>query len=173
MNCNYGGNTSHGSSGDTVLNFGTSWLRGCIHKDKRNKSQDIRLYLLAVALFCQKWRKWKFLSRNFLEGHTYCGGRLREIFREFSALWFLKNLGQFLSALAISGHSERFSTGPNGSEVGRPVGLFKAIHILSFNRLKKIGPFKIGSKNCFRKRKKTSCPQNHGFVKNRGSHISR
>ena len=43
------------------------------------------------------------------------------MFREFSALWFLKNLAQFLSALAISGHSERFSPGPNGSEVGGPV----------------------------------------------------
>ena len=53
--------------------------------------------------------------------------RPREIFRGFSALWFLKYLGQFLSALAISGHSERFSPGKIRSEVGRPEGLFKAI----------------------------------------------
>ena len=52
------------------------------------------------------------------------GIRPREIFREFSALWFLKNLGQFLSALAISGHSERFSPGQNGPEVGGPEGLW-------------------------------------------------
>ena len=32
-----------------------------------------------------------------------------------------------MSGVAISGHSERFSPGPNGSEVGRPGGLFKAI----------------------------------------------
>ena len=50
-----------------------------------------------------------------------------EIFRGFSALWFLKYLGQFLSALAILGHSERFSPGKIRSEVGRPGGLFKAI----------------------------------------------
>ena len=53
--------------------------------------------------------------------------RPREIFRGFSALGFLKFLGQFLSALANSGHSERFSPGKIRSEVGRPGGLFKAI----------------------------------------------
>ena len=50
--------------------------------------------------------------------------RPREIFRGFSALWFLKYLGQFPSALAISGHSERFSPGNIRSEVGRPEGLW-------------------------------------------------
>ena len=29
-----------------------------------------------------------------------------------------------MSGVAISGHSERFSPGPNGSEVGRPEGLW-------------------------------------------------
>ena len=62
-----------------------------------------------------------------LEGHVWCHIRPREIFRGFSALWFLKYLGQFLSALAISGHSERFSPGKIRSEVGCPGGLFKAI----------------------------------------------
>ena len=47
--------------------------------------------------------------------------RPRENFRGFSARWFLKNLGQFLSALAISGHSERFSPGEIRSEVGGPI----------------------------------------------------
>ena len=36
----------------------------------------------------------------------------------------MKYLGQFLSALAISGHSERFSPGNLRSEVGRPEGLW-------------------------------------------------
>ena len=63
-----------------------------------------------------------------LEPHfRVLSARPREIFRGFSALWFLKYLGQFLSALAISGHSERFSPGKIRSEVGRPEGLFKAI----------------------------------------------
>ena len=43
-----------------------------------------------------------------------------QIFRGFSALWFLKYLGQFLSALTISGHSERFSPGENLSESPGP-----------------------------------------------------
>ena len=47
-----------------------------------------------------------------------------KFFGDFRPYDFLKNLGQFLSALAISGHSERFSPGVNGSEVGGPEGLF-------------------------------------------------
>ena len=35
----------------------------------------------------------------------------------------LKNLGQILAALAISGVFERFSPGPNDSEVGRQITL--------------------------------------------------
>ena len=50
--------------------------------------------------------------------------RPRKISRGFSALIFLKYLGQFLNALAISGHSERFSPGQNGPEVGGPEGLW-------------------------------------------------
>ena len=46
--------------------------------------------------------------------------RPRAILGGFSALWFLKYLDQFLSALAILGHSERFSPGNLRSEVGRP-----------------------------------------------------
>ena len=69
-----------------------------------------------------------FLSIYPRQQHSFAQGtrdsRPREIFWGFSALWFLKYLGQFLSALAISGHSERFSPGPNGSEVGRPEGLW-------------------------------------------------
>ena len=38
-----------------------------------------------------------------------------------------KKLGQIPAALAISGIFERFSTGPNGPEVGGPVRLFKVI----------------------------------------------
>ena len=52
-----------------------------------------------------------------LEG---CGARSREIFRGFSALGFLKYLGKFLSALAISGHSERFSPSKIRFKVGHP-----------------------------------------------------
>ena len=50
--------------------------------------------------------------------------RPREIFRGFSALWFLKYFGQFLSGLAISGLSKRFSPGKICSKVGRPEGLW-------------------------------------------------
>ena len=66
-----------------------------------------------------RWSKWRKMSIV----HLCEGGisRPREIFWGFSALWFLKNLSTFLSALAISGHSERFSPGPNGSEVGGPI----------------------------------------------------
>ena len=38
-----------------------------------------------------------------------------------------KNLGQIVAALAISGIFEQFSPGPNGSEVGGPIRLFKVI----------------------------------------------
>ena len=62
--------------------------------------------------------------RAFLSWHCV---RPRENFRGFSAQWFLKNLGQFLSALAISGPSDKISPCPIRSEVGRPRGLFKAI----------------------------------------------
>ena len=53
-------------------------------------------------------------------------GRPREIFFWFKSQRFLKNLGQSLSALAISGHLERFSPGPMRSEVGHPGMLFMA-----------------------------------------------
>ena len=71
-----------------------------------------------------RWSKWRKMSIV----HLCEGGisRPREIFWGFSALWFLKNLGQFLSALAISGHLERFSPGTISSEVGGPEGLFRA-----------------------------------------------
>ena len=39
----------------------------------------------------------------------------------------LKKLGQILTPLAILDHFERFSPGPNGSEVGCPARLFKVI----------------------------------------------
>ena len=39
----------------------------------------------------------------------------------------LKKLGQILTPLAILGHFERFSPGPNGSEVGCLARLFKVI----------------------------------------------
>ena len=58
------------------------------------------------------------------KGHTSWKARPREIFWGFSALWFLKYLGQFLSALAISGHSEWFSPGEKRSKVGRLGGLW-------------------------------------------------
>ena len=52
--------------------------------------------------------------------------RASENFRGCLPQYPPKNLGQFLSALAISGHSERFSPGQICSEVGGPEGLFRA-----------------------------------------------
>ena len=49
----------------------------------------------------------------------------------------LKKLGQMLTTLAILGHFERFSPGPNGSKVGCPVRLFKVICLLT---LEPFGP---------------------------------
>ena len=72
-----------------------------------------------VVSWCIKFSK---LYLPLTDGHSSYG-RPREIFRGFSALWFLKYLGQFLSALAISGHSERFSPGKIRSEVGGPLAL--------------------------------------------------
>ena len=65
------------------------------------------------------WAAWRLTCGQ--DESYYWYSRPRENFRGFSARWFLKNLGQFLSALAISGHSERFSPGVNGSEVGGPI----------------------------------------------------
>ena len=53
--------------------------------------------------------------------------RASENFWGCLAQYPLKNLGQILAALAISGIFERFSPGQIRSEVGRPGGLFKAI----------------------------------------------
>ena len=52
-----------------------------------------------------------------------CLGRARENFRGCLPQSSLKNLGQILTVVAISGHLERFSPGQNGSEVGRQTTL--------------------------------------------------
>ena len=49
--------------------------------------------------------------------------RASENFRGCLPQSSLKNLGQILTALAIWGRLERFSLGPNGSEVGRQITL--------------------------------------------------
>ena len=49
--------------------------------------------------------------------------RASEIFRGCLPQSSMKNLCQMLAPLAISGQFERFSPGPNGSEVGRQITL--------------------------------------------------
>ena len=75
-------------------------------------------WLFKIKVPCKKVRFQQPHNQGLR--HLLVTVRQREIFWGFSALWFLKNLSTFLSALAISGHSERFSPGPNGSEVGGP-----------------------------------------------------
>ena len=53
--------------------------------------------------------------------------RARKNFRGCLPQSSLKNLGQIPTVLAISGHLERFSPGPNGPKVGCPIRLFKVI----------------------------------------------
>ena len=81
---------------------------------------DKKFYGSFKALHIKSFQRKSQVSTNWVI-------RPREFFWGFSALWFLKYFGQFLSALAILGHSERFSPGKIRSEVGGPGGLFKAI----------------------------------------------
>ena len=72
-------------------------------------------------------RKTQISSQLLLLWPTGMLTRPGEIFWRFWSQWFLNTLGHNLSALAISGHSERISPGKIRSEAGRPGGLFKAI----------------------------------------------
>ena len=82
----------------------------------------VRLQLrqqLAVVVAAAKGQMCPITHSIYSQRFKYT--RPRKIFRRFSALWFWKNLDQFLSALGISGHSERFSPGTIRFEVGGPV----------------------------------------------------
>ena len=90
---------------------------------------ESKVLLMCKALFCS----WFHFSPSYavqwapcfhMKNYTHTTTRPRDNFWGFTGVWFSKNLGQNVSGVAISGHSERILPGVIRSEVGRPEGLW-------------------------------------------------